>query len=357
MILSVRSKPRPRPRARPRFARGAAIALWASLCAACVPGVEPSWVITRPRELALHMEVVAQGPYGQPIDPEGPTGSEFLPRDTVRATPFIVGPDGPIDAAELDILWALCRDPGGCRTGSPDPDLPTCDLSALVPEDPCELGSGGFIELQLGDPPAPGTADLLDIPTSVPVVSMIASAPDGPGARACVENLAARRSLSGCMMMERPVALGPLSEIVALLEQLGYEVELGDSLEPLLARPRNHNPGVPRFAVHAGDRVEEVESGERASVPVGADVLIEVLPRDTDVEVFEIEIEGLPLQVQETLTGRWWTDVDVEGFAETVSGLAVTWQATRAGSVAFFFVLRDDRGSEIGGWLGVDVGT
>jgi hypothetical protein len=350
MIPSVRSEP--------RFARaGRAIALGACLAAACVPGVEPSWVITQPRELALHMEVAAQGPYGLPIDPAGPSGSEFLPRDTVRATPFIAGPDGPIDPEELDILWALCRDPGGCRTASPDPDLPACDLAVLVPEDPCELGSGASIELRLGDPPAPGPEGALDVSTTVPVLSMIASAPDGPGARACVERLAARRSLAGCMLMERSIALGPLSEIIDLLERLGYEIDLGESLEPLLDRPRNHNPGVPRFAVHVGDGMQEVESGGRASVRVGDHVLIEVLPRESDVETFEIEIDGLPLDVQETLNGRWWTDTDVEGFSETLSGLAVRWDATKSGPVTFFFVLRDDRGSEVGGWLGVDVGT
>ena len=75
------------------------------------------------------------------------------------------------------------------------------------------------------------------------------------------------------------------------------------------------------------------------------------------LETFEIEIDDLPLVVEETLTGRWWTDTDVEGFAETVSGLSVSWEATRPGAVTFFFVLRDDRGSEIGGWLGIDVGS
>src|SRR5690606_30563448 len=174
---------------------------------------------------------------------------------------------------------------------SPDPDLPACDLEMLVPEESCELGSGGSIELRLGDPPDAGSVDVLDVPTTVPVLSMVASAPGGPGARTCVEDLAARRSLEGCMLMERPIALGPLSEIVELLELLGYDVDLGEGLEPLLARPRNHNPGVPRFAVHAADAVQEVETGGRASVPLGEDVRIEVLPRDTDLETFEIEID------------------------------------------------------------------
>lgn len=325
--------------------------------AACVPGSEPFWVVTRPRELAMQLEVAAQGPYGAPIDPAGPTGSEFLPGDTVRATPFIVDANGPIDPAEIDAIWALCEDPGGCRTGSSEAVLPPCDGERLVPPAPCELGSGGVIELRLGAPPDVGTADVLDVPTQLPILSMVASAPDGPGARACIERLAARSSLEGCMLMERTISLGPLSEIVALLEALGYEIDLSDSLQPLLARPRNHNPGVPRFAVQVGGERHELETGQSARVAVGDDVSIEVVPRDGDLERFEFEIDEMTFEVEETLTGRWWADREVDGFAESPTGLSVRWHAARAEAVRFFFVLRDDRGSETGGWLDIDVGS
>src|SRR5690606_12061899 len=97
------ARSRPRPQDRPvSLHRLAGVGV---LLTACAPPIEPAWLVSRPRELALEVEVVAQGPYGRRLQPGPRTYRDALPRDTLSLRPVIVDPQGSMDLAAFEIAW------------------------------------------------------------------------------------------------------------------------------------------------------------------------------------------------------------------------------------------------------------
>jgi len=324
-------------------------------CGACTPVLDPPWLLTRERELALRVEVVAQGGYGLPLDPGEPTVNEVLALDTVRATPRIVGADGPVLLGDFSPQWYLC-DIGSCLLGYDDLDLPPCELEVLAPESACALPGGDTVEFQLGDFATSDNPDELFGINRAPTLGFIASTPSGPGTEACLDNIVDRDPLSGCLWMERPLNLGSFGEFVAGLEALGLSVDLSDSLLPLLDVPRNHNPSVETFTVTIdGEMAKSVHAGDTVRVPTGATVTVAYAPSDSDMDAYEVELDGDVLQAQDVFGGRWYASREVSEFERVPFSTAVTWRATQADPVTLHLVLSDDRGAEAWGWLDFDL--
>lgn len=322
---------------------------------ACTPTLDPPWVLARERELAMRIEVVEQGPYGRPLDPDEPSVNEALPRDMVRATPRIAGPDGGIALGERAPQWYLC-DTGSCLLRSGSVTLQPCEAGQLAPEVACALAGGDSAEFRLGDFVTEGEADALFALNRGPTVGFVAGAPGGPDTATCLANIEGRASLTGCLWMERTVSVGPLGEIVQGLEALGLEVELSESLEPLLSIPRNHNPSVRTLTVTIdGGAPAAWGSGQTVKVPVDATITVEYEPDVADLDAYEVVIDNETLSVEDQLDGRWFASREVTEFDQEGPARTVVWRATQAAPVTVHFVLGDDRRAEAWGWLDFQV--
>jgi hypothetical protein len=331
----------------------------------CSPSVDPVWVLARARELGLRIELGNQGAYGERVDPQGPSAAEFLPLDEVVATPLVADAQGAISPDDLEVRWFLCDDDAACLLTADLEAARSCaDEPLSGPVQPCALGDDPVVRVTLGEPPlAPvleepdGGLSAIDVATARPVLGLLASPPDGPGVDECARRIAERSSLTGCLLIERSIPLGPLSEVIDVLEPLGYDIDLSDSLGPLLQRPRNHNPAPPTFRVTTDASVETVASGAIVRVPVGSDVVLQWVPAVDDIESFEVTLSGEPEPgvVEETVVGLWFVSREVDEYEPSPSGWELRWRATQPEPATFHLLLRDDRGSETTGWIAVDV--
>ena len=300
----------------------------------------------------MRVEVSKQGPYGLTLDPEAPTVNEALPRDTVVAIPHIAGPDGVIDLEALEPQWYVCDDAGSCLLRIDPEELEPCELEFLVPDQPCTMDAGARLELTLGDFFMTDEPDAIFSINRAPTVGFVASTDDGPGTEACLRNIGARESLSGCLWMERTLALGSLQEVVDGLVLLGYEVEVSESLEPLLGIPRNHNPSVLTLEVSVdGGAPEPHAVGDTVKVPLGASVHVKWVPTDRDIDRYEVVLDDELVEIEDRLEGRWFSSRELATFDEDPASHAVTWRAEQADPVVVHLVVRDDRRAEAWGWL------
>ena len=304
----------------------------------------------------MRVEVIEQGPYGLTLDPEAPTVNEALPRDTVVAIPHIAGPQGVLDLATLDPQWYVCDDAGSCLLRIEPAALEPCELEFLVPDVPCTMDGGARLELTLGDFFMADEPDAIFSINRAPTVGFVASTDEGPGTETCLRNIGERESLAGCLWMERTLALGSLQEVVDGLALLGYDVEVSESLEPLLGIPRNHNPSVLALEVSIdGGAPTEYAVGETVTVPQGASVRVEWVPTERDVDRYEVMLDGDLIEIEDRLEGRWFSSREVATFEEDLIDHAVTWSADFPDPVTVHIVVRDDRRAEAWGWLEFEV--
>jgi hypothetical protein len=326
--------------------------------AACQPAVPPAYVITTPREIALQMEVTEFGPYSTPDASGGPPATEFLPRDRLRATPVFAGPEGPMSAEEFDLRWVACSPSRGCLVTVDPNTLRACDPGVFLPDVPCELGRDATLEFTLADLDPTLLGDLggdnpvLAVATTPPIVGLVA-APPGQRVDDCLQALHEREDLGDCILLERTIPLGPLSEVVAVLEALGVMVEISESLAPLLSRPRNHLPSVREFDVTWDESAQTVAHGGSLEVPAGARVTVSWRPGPGDVERYEVVLGGVEFESEEQLFGTWAFDRDVTDLEMLVSTVSATIEVDE--DVMAYLALRDDRGSESAGWLTLEV--
>jgi hypothetical protein len=337
------------------FAR---VGLGALAAAGCTPPIEPGWLVTAPRELALDVEVVAQGPYGAPIEPGPRSARDALPLDTLRLRPAVVDAEGPLDPDALESTWLMCAGIGSCLLQGTLVDRPACTGEEIQPLEPCRFFGAGTALLTIADipstwpPEAYSVFDLVDGPT----VSFVASAPDGPGLDACLARFDARERLDGCLMMERVLGLGPLGELVDRLRALGIDPGIGEEAETLLARPRNRNPAVERFRVQAGGVPLVVAAGSVVTVPRGAEILLAVETTAEDLDAYEVALGDETAQLTDDLGARWWLDREVELEDVPYGQLWVRWRAgSVTGTVRAYVVLEDGRGGEAWGWLDLEL--
>jgi hypothetical protein len=330
--------------------------------AACTPDIEPAWLVTRPRELALDVEVVEQGAYGEPIAAGPRTARDALPLDTIALRPAVVDGDGAIDPEELEGTWIMCAGVGSCLLQGTIADRPACTGEELQPAEPCRFFDGGTARLTLADlSPALLTPplDVLDVFDVIggPTVSFVGSTVDGPGVPACLARFDARERLDGCLLMERVLGLGPLGELVGLLIALGIDPGIGEEAETLLARPRNRNPAVGRFRVQIGD--EEglvVPAGSVVTVPRNEAIVVTLATEEVDLDAYEVAVGDETAVVSDELTAQWWLDREVELDPPPYGQL---WVRLRSGAITgrvrAYAALRDSRGGEAWGWLELEI--
>lgn len=327
--------------------------------AGCTPPLEPAWLVTAPRELAIDVEVVVQGPYGDRLVAGSRSARDALPLDTLRLRPALVDADGPIDPDGLESAWFMCEGIGSCLLQGTLVDRPTCTGEEIQPSEPCRFADEGTARLTIADLPStlpadpPTVFDLVEGPT----VSFVASGPDGPGLDACLTRFDARERLDGCLAMERALGLGPLGELVDLLQALGIDPGIGDEAETLLTRPRNHNPAVERFRVEVGgEEPIVVAAGGVVSVPRNEAVVVTVETSAEDLDAYEVAVGDETAVLADELDAQWWLDREVELDDTPYGQLWVRWRpGAVVGTVRTYVVLRDGRGGEAWGWLDLEI--
>ncbi|MCA9650664.1 MAG: hypothetical protein H6712_19305 [Myxococcales bacterium] len=326
---------------------------------ACTPPLDPPWLITGPRELALDVEVIAQGPYGEPIATGSRTPRDALPGDTLALAPVVVDAEGRLDPTELEATWMLCNGIYGCLLrGDEVSQRPTCTGDEIQPRSPCRFADGGRVTLTLADLPEQIPLEgftVFDLLTG-PTVAMVASPPGGPGLEACLSRLDARARMDGCLLTERVLGLGPLGEMVALLEQAGIDPGIGPDADTLLARPRNRNPAVEELVVSHGDETRVVAAGSVVAVPSDVEISLTVAATDDDYDTYEVELEDQRVSFSDPLTAQWWLDTEVEQLEGTSGELTTRLLAEGPARVRVYVVLRDGYDGEGWGWLDLEVG-
>lgn len=339
--------------------RSAGVMLLAgTMLGACTPPLDPPWLLTAPRELALQVEVVRQGPYGEPIVPGPRSPRDALPLDTLSLTPVIVDADGPLNVDELEGIWILCGGLGNCLlTGEEISALATCSSEDIRPPEPCRFAEGGTATLTLADLPTTiPTQELTVFDLLVgPIVALAASAPDGPGLDACLSRLDARQRLDGCLLMQRGLGLGPLGDMVELVTALGLDPGIGPEAETLLARPRNRNPAVERLRLSYGTEVQEVQVGSVVAVPGDQRIELSVITTDEDLDGYEVQTPDGTITFEDPLSAQWWFDAEVDRDDGLPGALVVSWQAEGVDRVRAYVVLRDGFGGEGWGWLDLEI--
>ncbi len=325
---------------------------------ACTPPLDPSWLITTPREIALDIQVVDQGPYGERIVPGPRTARDALPLDTLALRPTIVDAEGPIDPDGLEGIWMLCSGIGNCLLRRPISESPRCDGEDIQPDAPCIFDDGGTATLTIADFPEqlPSETSTVYSLISGPTVAMLASTPDGPGIEACIARLDGREPLGGCLMMERILGLGPLGDLVETLEGLGIDSGIEGEAESLLARPRNHNPAVERLRVEYDGESKEIDAGTRITVPRDASVSITVLTTEDDLDSYEVSIGDQEFMFSDDLGADWWFDRELDRLDQGF-GLTTEFRAGAVtGLVRAYVVVRDNLGGEGSGFVEIEFG-
>lgn len=325
---------------------------------ACTPPIEPAWLVSKPRELAIEVEVAAQGPFGERIVPGPRTPRDALPLDTLAMRAVVVDPDGPIDPDALEGMWLLCQGVGNCLVRDPVAERSLCTDQEIQPTAPCRFGDGGSASLTIGEIPSmfpdapPSVFDLVSGPT----VAFVGSPPDGPGLERCVARLDARERLDGCLLMERVLGLGPLGELVDQLIAAGIDPGITDGAETLLERPRNNNPAVEAVRVSFGRESLLVPVGGRVAVPYDAAIVMTVEPTDADLDGYEVVLGDETVLLTDDLDTQWWFDREVDLEEAPLGQLWVRWRAGAAtGTVRAYVALRDNRSGEAWGWLDLEI--
>jgi hypothetical protein len=328
------------------------------VAAACTPEIDPAWLVTSPRELALEVEVVAQGPYGERIVPGPRTPRDALPLDTVSLRPAVVDVDGPLDPDRLEGAWFSCSGLGNCLVREEVANRPACTGDEIQPEKPCRFADGGTASLTLASIPTvlpPELTSVFDL-ISGPTVAFVGSPAGGPGVDVCLARLDARERLDGCLMMERALGIGPLGELVELLDALGIDPGIDGDAVTLLAAPRNHNPAVEQLRVTYGGESRVVPAGDTITVPADEAIVLTVETSDADLDAYEVLLGEATALVSDDLSAQWSFDREVDLEEAPPGELWVRWRAgSVTGTVRAYAVLRDSRSGEAWGWLDLEI--
>lgn len=306
----------------------------------------------------MRIEVIDQGPWGERAEADATrTFHEALPGDTIRFEPLVADEDGPLAPEDLSARWVLCP-ANECLEGLSTADaLEPCDEELPYTDiQTCSLGDEPIATWRMGDVPLDLESPSIFALAFGPNVAYVASRHDDPGASACVRALRDRESLDGCMLMLRDVSIGPVSALIEAAEAFGIEIELSEEgLELLLAEPRNRNPEAQQFAVSidSGDAIE-VTHGSTIQATIGDEIEVTWVAEEDDFDDYEVELSGETVEVQEQVRGRWYLDRRSSRFAPLDT--SVRWSVEGAPGIAhLFFVLGDDGGSEVWGWLTFDI--
>lgn len=286
--------PAPMTARRPLALLACCVPLLAGACAMELP--DPRLIIDH-RVLAIRTEVfqpLVPNPDPQ-VDALTPK-AQALPFETVRITPFIVNPEGPVDPDSLDALWIACElTPGqglfGCLQAAMPltlEDLPECVAPSLSelggdelpePESPCLIARQG----------APDYA----VPLSANVfiggaieLTLIAGVPQGTPTDTCAaELLRGEFDLpNDCLYAVQRLKLGPIEELLVLAQMFGGEIPGVEAPDPQDIPEPDRNPRISE--VRVGILSEDEQIGEAFIIAAGDLV---TAPRET---VLQVEIDS-----------------------------------------------------------------
>ncbi|MBL9100126.1 MAG: hypothetical protein JNL82_04155 [Myxococcales bacterium] len=337
-----------------RWARGAA---GIALLAGCLPEAPPPWQVDHTIVGAFRVEVEDAGAWSAVSPRADRTIAEVMPGDTIRPRPWIIGPDGPVDADADPPRYFYCEAASCLGAVTRPGGVPDCDDGELGEEVPpsrtCELRGG---RLKLGE---------MTALRGLPALLMVSGTPEGPDADTCLRRLrgldGAAESLQDCIISVHVLELGPTWRrlLLAVYLELEDAVPLSLVTDEVTAAEPDLFPGEPALAVTVASpgeapRERTPERGETIAVRPGAaiEVTAEVDPLDAQTSWF-IDSQGAFSSAPEVLTIGWlfseevaWTTPDL---------LTVRFTApTRSGPLVVYALLGDGDGVT-GTWLRFEV--
>lgn len=387
----VRSAIVPRVRATTRTG----IFLGLTLGTACGGDLPISERIATTRVLAIRSEVIAPL---MPDDPALGTRCEALPFETVRLTPWVVTPEGPLDLTDredFDPVWIACNlAPGrglfACiKEAFPLKlaDLPTCPVPSVT-----DLGGGldALPEMHgpciLPDDGSPDGVQDFTVPLAGNLliggdleVTMISRSPGSLTTAECAEPFLNDESElpNDCLYAVQRVAVGPTERLLALAAMFGVELppELGEVPDPEDIPDGDRNPRIQDFQVFLIH--PDADDEELGPQPPGA--VIQASPGDTlkivtnasetDLQEYLVPINGGADGTEtktETYDGSWfrtWGTLLANGSDDPMS--MDDWTMRRGSQdeteqapdnrATLYYVLRDGRLGVDWWWISVEL--
>lgn len=328
----------------------------ALLLTACTPEITPPWLIDRPTDLGMRIDVESLGPLSEPLEGiDNRPYHEALPFDTIRATPLLVDANGPIPQEDTSFVWVRCAG-FNCRDALLAEDLPDCADTLLA--DACTLGVGPTMTLDIANLPEPQSPDPLGLLSSISIAA-IGSARERDAA-SCHSALRARKDLSGCFILLRSATLGPLDGLIDYARSLGYEID-DDELAPLVRMlPRNRVPYMENVTISGSSAMADsalVPNGGRITVHTGDVVSLSWEPDEEDRQTTEIERDdGTTLTYMDGVFARWWTTERATDFEFLPFDSRATWSVgNEPGEAHIYATIVDNKGAESLAWFEVDV--
>ena len=341
-------------------------AIWAklTLVSACLPEGAPPWLVDHPIVASVRVDVAAPGPYAPSSPRPERQVAEVMPGDAIRVTPFLIGPDGPLDAEALAPAWFYCR-ATRCFADLTAQERPrACATEDLGPASTCRLGTGAAAQLQLGE-----MTSFFDLFRDPPSIFMISGTPEGPSTAQCLDRL--RRlndeglTLAQCLLIVQPLSLGPLWRMMLLAGVLGLpDAPSLEQIPPgaLTAEPSLF-PGVRPFeltivGVDGEPRARVAAPGETVRVAPGEQVemIAPLDPQDAQLYFTALLSNGVPvLQAQfEVLTSSWLFTDRITGYQWTPQEFRWEVPEDASGAIHAYFLLSDQR-SIVSAWLRFEV--
>jgi hypothetical protein len=334
-----------------------------ALCAGCLPEGAPPWLVDHEIAAALRIEVAVRGPFSPESPRPGREVASVLPGDTIRATPFIVGPEGPADLDELRPAWFFCGVTSCFNAVVRGEAERPCGVESLPPQDTCSMGQGASGELQLG---APGS--FLELALRPPGLFMISGTPDGPSTAECVARLRSDggETLQECLLVITPLPLGPAWRLILLGVFLGVPdaPPLGVIPPDAPGAEPNLFPAVLPFqlrivGVDGATRTDIVESGATVSLRPGERVEIRAPLDPLDTQYFvDAPVIGDALPSFSTgyefLSSSWLFSADVVQLPTEPQQIQ-WWVPEDAPAQIFGYYLLSDQRSLVWAWLRFEV--
>ena len=331
---------------------------------ACLPESVPPWKVDHAIAAAIRVDIAERGPNGPTSPRPDRLVAAAMPGDKIRLTPFLIGPDGPLDLEEVAPAWYYCQ-ASLCFEDIAQPEaLRDCGSEPLGPASSCRIGTGKAATLQLGEL---GSLGLFGDP---PAVFLISGTPGGASTRRCVDRLrniaTDTETLQDCILIIEPLPIGPFWRLLLLAAvlELPDAIPLSSvSVESQSAQPSLF-PAVRPFeltltGLDGRVRVQVAADGDTVIVAPGDRVKIYAPVDPLDAQLYYQTLiggDGLPvMQAQfETLVSTWLLTDATE---EPVSGIQeVTWQVPEdaSGAIHGYYLLSDTR-SIVWAWLRFEV--
>lgn len=352
--------------------------------------------IATTRVLAVRSQVIAS-----PLMPDGPELAprcEALPFETVRLTPWVVTPEGPLgldNQENFDPLWIACNlTPGRGLFACIKDAFPTslADIPAC-PEPSLTDLAGGFDALPemrgpciLPDDGSPDGEQDFTVPLAGNLllggdieVTMISRSPGSPTTTECAAPFLADESElpNDCLYAVQRVSVGPTERLLALAGMFGVELppELGEPPDPEDIPDSDRNPRIQDFRVlliHPDADDEDLGPQPRGAViqaAPGDTLKILTNAPETDLQEYLVPINGGADGSEprtETYDGSWfrtWGTLLANSSDDPMSmddwtmkrGSQDETETAPDGRATLYYVLRDGRQGVDWWWISVEV--